>query len=186
VGNLATIRAHVVLSTVVNWARRLGDGSFRCVDLPARSAMKEVTPMRNWLWLSCIGLLVVTSAAPAQPDAKLDGEWTAVAAERDGKPAPDVVGHKLGFHAGTFRITRDGKTLYAGTYSTDSAKQPAQIDFVNRESSLRGTWKGIVQLDGATLKICDNAPDMTKPRPTAFAAPAGSGYVSIEFRRDKP
>jgi uncharacterized protein (TIGR03067 family) len=136
-------------------------------------------------WLSVIGFLAVTSAPLAQPAVKLDGVWTAVTAERDGKNAIDVVGHKLAFNAGKFRITRDGKTLYAGTYKTDLAKQPAQIDFVNTESNLRGTWKGIFQLDGVTLKICDNAPDMTKPRPKGFAAPAGSGYVFIVSTRDK-
>jgi uncharacterized protein (TIGR03067 family) len=142
--------------------------------------------MRAWLWLSLIGLLAVTAAPSAQPAATLDGAWTAVSAERDGKKATDVVGHKLTFSAGKFRITRDGKTLYAGRYTTDPAARPAQIDFVNTEKALTGTWKGIFALDGATLKICDNAPDMTKPRPAGFGAPAGSGYVLIVFTRDKP
>jgi uncharacterized protein (TIGR03067 family) len=142
--------------------------------------------MRTWFWLSLISLVATTSAPSAQPAARLDGVWTAVSAERDGKKATDVVGHKLTFDAGKFRITRDGKTLYAGTYKTDPAARPAQIDFVNTEKALKGTWKGIFELDGATLKICDNAPSMTKPRPAGFAAPAGSGYVFIVFTRDRP
>jgi hypothetical protein len=56
---------------------------------------------------------------------------------------------------------------------------------VNTEGNLKGTWQGIFQLDGVTLKICDNAPDMTKPRPAGFAAPAGSGHILIVFTRDK-
>jgi uncharacterized protein (TIGR03067 family) len=141
--------------------------------------------MRAWPWLSLIGLLAVTSVPLAQPAARLDGVWTAVSAERDGKNATDVVGHRLAFSGDRFTITRDGKALYAGTYRTDSAKRPAQIDFVNTEGNLKGTWRGIFQLDGVTLKICDNAPDMAKPRPNGFAAPAGSGYIVIVFRRDK-
>jgi uncharacterized protein (TIGR03067 family) len=136
-------------------------------------------------WLSLIGLLAMTSAPSAQPAATLDGVWIAVSAERDGKKATDVVGHRLAFNAGRFKITRDGKTLYAGTYDTGPATRPVQIDFVNTEKALKGTWKGIFELDGATLKVCDNAPDMTKPRPAGFAAPAGSGYVFIMFTRDK-
>ena len=54
----------------------------------------------------------------------------------------------------------------------------------NTEGNLKGTWKGILRFDGARLHVCDNAPDMAKPRPSAFAAPAGSGYVSIVFARD--
>jgi uncharacterized protein (TIGR03067 family) len=141
--------------------------------------------MRYWLGLSIIGLCAVTPASFAQP-APLEGAWTAVAAERDGKNATDVVGHKLTFAGDKFTITRDGKTLYAGTYTADMAKRPAQIDFVNAEGALKGTWKGIVQVDGVTLKICDNAPDMTKPRPNAFAAPAGSGHIFVVFVRAGP
>jgi uncharacterized protein (TIGR03067 family) len=137
--------------------------------------------MRKLLLLS-IGVLAA-SAAHAQP-AKLDGSWTAVSAERNGASAADVVGHKLAFSGDRFTITRDGKTVFAGTYTADLAQQPARVDFVNAEGSLKGTWLGILRLDGRTLQICDNAPDMTKPRPSAFAAPAGSGYVFVVFVRD--
>jgi hypothetical protein len=46
-------------------------------------------------------------------------------------------------------------------------------------------WKGIYALKGDTLRICDNAPDLAKPRPTAFEAKRGSGYVLITFKRAK-
>jgi uncharacterized protein (TIGR03067 family) len=110
-----------------------------------------------------------------------------VAAERDGKSATDVIGHKLTFAGGTFTIARgrDGKTLYSGTYKTDPATRPAQIDFDNTNAGPKGNWKGIYVLDGATLKTCDNAPDTAKPRPTTFTAPAGSGHVFITFTREK-
>jgi uncharacterized protein (TIGR03067 family) len=145
------------------------------------AALKRRGPMRIRLLLLVVGLLSAC-AVEAQP-ARLDGTWTAVSAERNGASAPDVVGHKLAFSGNTFAITRDGKTLFAGTYTADLAAQPARIDFVNTEATLRGTWKGIARRDGGTLRICDNAPDMTKPRPSAFAAPAGSGYVCIAFAR---
>ena len=140
--------------------------------------------MRYRLLLSMLGLLAITSTPSAQPTAKLDGSWRAVAAERDGKSATDVIGHRLTFAGGKFTITRDGKTLYAGTYKTDSAKRPAQIDF-DINASPKGNWKGIYVLDGVALKTCDNAPDTAKARPTAFAAPAGSGHIFIVFTREK-
>ena len=137
--------------------------------------------MRKASVLLVVGLLAAC-AAETQP-ARLDGTWTAVSAERNGAAAPDVVGHRLAFSGNTFAITGGGRTIFGGTYTADFGKQPAEIDFVNTEATLRGTWKGILRLDGATLRICDNAPDMTKPRPSAFAAPAGSGYVCIAFTR---
>ena len=110
-----------------------------------------------------------------------------MAAERDGKPATDVIGHRLTFADGKFTITRgrDGKTLYAGTYKTDAATRPAQIDFDNINAGPKGNWKGIYVLDGVTLKTCDNAPDTARARPTTFAAPAGSGHIFMTFTREK-
>ena len=46
------------------------------------------------------------------------------------------------------------------------------------------TWAGIWQVDGGTLTIVDNALDPSRPRPSDFAAPAGSGYVMVVFERD--
>ncbi len=141
--------------------------------------------MRIWLSLAAAALLAMASAPLAQPGPALDGAWTAVSGERDGKSAADVVGHKLTFSAGKFTIERNGKRLYGGSYKTNPAEKPAQIDFRNTEGSLKGTWKGIYEVEGDTLKTCDNAPDMHQPRPTQFAAKAGSGYIFIVFRRDK-
>jgi hypothetical protein len=54
------------------------------------------------------------------------------------------------------------------------------------EGPQRGkAWKGIYALDGDTLTICDNAPNLDKDRPVAFEAERGSGYVLITFVRLK-
>jgi uncharacterized protein (TIGR03067 family) len=74
--------------------------------------------------------------------------------------------------------------LYRGTYRVDPAKKPAHIDFRHTEGQLRGkTWLGIYVLDGASLRITDNAVDMSKPRPSSLAAGADSGYVAFVFKR---
>src|SRR5215207_5681734 len=97
--------------------------------------------------LLSLGLLAIMISTPlAQPTGQLDGTWRAVSAERNGKPAPDVIGHKLTLAGGKFTIKRDGKTLYAGTYRTDPAKRPAQIDF-NTDARPASHWKGIYDLD---------------------------------------
>jgi uncharacterized protein (TIGR03067 family) len=141
--------------------------------------------MRYRLLLSILGLLAIITFTPlAQPTGQLDGTWRAVTAERDGKSATDVIGHRLTLSGSRFTITRDGKTLYAGIYKTDPAKRPAQIDF-NTDAGPARNWKGIYDLDGAALKICDNAPDTAKARPTAFAAPAGSGHIFVVFTREQ-
>jgi uncharacterized protein (TIGR03067 family) len=127
-------------------------------------------------------------AQPAAAQATLQGDWTATKAERDGKPANDVVGNRLSFSGTRFEIrSKDDKTLFSGTFRTNSKVKPAAIDFIHAEGSLKGdAWKGIFSLSGDTLTIIDNAPDLTKARPMAFAAKNGSGYVLVTFTRAKP
>jgi uncharacterized protein (TIGR03067 family) len=144
-------------------------------------------------WAVC-GLIVAAGLVSAfahgaeEGPQGLQGAWAATKAERDGKAADDVVGHRLAFTGDRFLIrSRDGKTLYGGTIRVDSGVKPAAIDFEHTEGALRGkTWKGIYALDGDTLTTCDNGPDPGKGRPAAFEAKSGSGYILITFRRVKP
>jgi uncharacterized protein (TIGR03067 family) len=149
--------------------------------------MHRLTSAMCWLILG-IGL-VLAGAQPAEDAQKqLQGTWTATQAERDGKAADDVVGHRLSLTGNRFQIqSEDGKPLYAGTVRVDPSARPAAIDFEHTEGTLKGqVWQGIYALDGDTLRVCDNAPNLDKGRPAAFEATRGSGYVLIRFTRAKP
>jgi uncharacterized protein (TIGR03067 family) len=140
-------------------------------------------------WLLVATGLALGCAQPVQASQqKLQGTWTAIKAERDGKPAADVVGNRLSLAGSRFQIqARDGKRLYTGTIRVSPNVKPATIDFLHDEGPLNGKmWKGIYALDGDTLAICDNAPNLKKARPTALQAKSGSGYVLITFTRVKP
>jgi uncharacterized protein (TIGR03067 family) len=131
-----------------------------------------------------LALGLIATGAGAQ-DAPLAGSWTATEAEREGAPAPDVVGHRLTFEGESFEIAGpDGKQLYAGTFRTDPSARPQEIDLANTAGEAAGTvWAGIWRLEGAALTIVDNAPDPSRARPADFAAPAGSGYILVLFER---
>jgi uncharacterized protein (TIGR03067 family) len=147
--------------------------------------MHQLTSAMCWLILGT-GLVLAQPAdeAPKQ----LQGAWIATKAERDGKAADDVAGHRLSFAGNRFQIqSKDGKPLYAGTVRVDPSAKPAAIDFEHTEGDLKGKlWKGIYRLDGDTLTTCDNAPNLEERRPTAFEAKSGSGYVLITFKGAKP
>jgi uncharacterized protein (TIGR03067 family) len=133
--------------------------------------------------------LVLAFAQPADDaQQKLQGSWSATKAERDGKVADDVVGHRLSFTGNRFQIqSKDGKLLYAGTVRVDPSAKPAAIDFDNTDGILKGkTWKAIYALDGDTLVTCDNGPNLDERRPTALEARSGSGYILITFKGAKP
>ena len=149
--------------------------------------------MRRTSWAVC-WLLLGTGPVPAfghpaeEAQKELQGTWAATKAERDGKAAEDVVGHRLSFTGNRFQIrSKDGKLLYEGTFRVDPSTKPAAIDFEHTQGALKGkAWKGIYALDGDTLTTCDNAPDPDKGRPAAFEAKSGSGHVLITFKRAKP
>jgi uncharacterized protein (TIGR03067 family) len=123
-------------------------------------------------------------ASHARADYALKGSWVVVAAEQDGKPADHLKGHVLSFAGNRFTITEDGKMIYQGTFSQASEQKPATFDFIHAAGLANGkTWKGIYVIDGEALKMCDNAPNLSRSRPTTFAAAAGSGYVSLTFKR---
>ena len=146
------------------------------------------------LALLMCSLVVATGSVPAfaQPveeaQKKLQGTWTVTQAERDGSAADDVVGHRLSFTGNRFQIrSRAGKPLYEGTFRVDPRTKPAAIDFEQTEGALKGkAWKGIYALDGDTLTVCDNAPNLDKGRPAALEAKSGSGHVLVTFKRAKP
>ena len=164
----------------------------REVDVSVRIRLREKIMYRLILalcWL-ILGTWLILPFARAADEAqkKLQGTWTATKAERDGKAADDVVGHRLSFSGKRFQIeSKDGKPFYAGTIRVAVGVSPATIDFEHTEGTLKGkTWKAIYALDGDTLRICDNAPNLDKARPTAFEAKSGSGYLLITFTRAKP
>jgi uncharacterized protein (TIGR03067 family) len=140
----------------------------------------------------CLALGAVLVPAFAQPGAdaqkSLQGVWTAVRAERDGKVADDVIGHRLSFTGNGFQIlSKEGGRLYTGTVRLDPRAKPTAIDFAHTEGALKGkVWKGIYALDGDTLRVCDNAPNPDKGRPVTFEARNGSEHVFITFMRARP
>jgi uncharacterized protein (TIGR03067 family) len=149
--------------------------------------MHRLTSAMCWLILGT-GLVLAFAQPAEEAPKKLQGTWTATKAERDGKPAEDVLGHRLSFTGNCFQIqSKHGKLLYAGTVRLDPNAKPAAIDFEHTAGALKGkVWKGIYDLDGDRLTTCDNAPDLDKGRPAVFEAKKGSGYVLITFQRAKP
>jgi uncharacterized protein (TIGR03067 family) len=144
--------------------------------------------IRTTCWL-IIGVgLAPGLALSAEPDGKLQGAWTATRAEVDGKGDNNVVGHRLFFASNRFRIqSKDGKPLYEGTVRTDRSATPSAIDFEHTGGTLANkVWKGIYRLDGDALAICDNAPNLDKPRPGTFSSKAGAGDECVTFARAMP
>jgi len=124
-------------------------------------------------------------AADAGDAQRLSGAWIAVSTERNGAAADDLKGHQLTFSGDRFTIRSKGKLLYRGTFLVDPSKTPATINFTHTRGEAKGkTWLGIYALERDILKICDNADNLAKGRPAAFATEPGSGLVLLTFKRE--
>jgi uncharacterized protein (TIGR03067 family) len=122
--------------------------------------------------------------ARARDFARLQGNWTAVKAERDGREDQDIVGHLLLVEGHQFRIQENGATIYEGTLALDMSASPAAIDFTHSGDWSHGKrWRGICRIEGDTLTICDNAGNMENHRPTSFDTEPSSGRVLVVFKR---
>ena len=170
-------------------SRRTHRASDRRSNVPhaRRDIVRRLTSAMGWS-VVVIGLFVAGGRLAEAGATSVQGNWTAVEAERDGKRADDVIGNRLSFSDDRFAIVaQDGTPLYAGTFRLDPTAKPAAIDFRHADGDLKGkAWEGIYALAGDRLTIADNAPNLEMGRPTAFEAKNDSGYVVITFERTKP
>jgi uncharacterized protein (TIGR03067 family) len=140
-------------------------------------------------WLIA-GSLVVGAPAlkdkPAGPD--LYGEWEFQATEEEGKVFPvEAPATRFRFNRdGTYQVFRGGKEV-AGrrAFRFDPKANPPTLDYLGPPAGPAGpVLRCIYRVDGDRLTVCRAGPD--QPRPTALAAPAGSGLLVVRMRRVKP
>lgn len=144
----------------------------------------------RWLALFTASLVTTAAAPDGAADPKdqdrLQGSWTSVSAEREGRADGSLLGHQLVIAKDTFTIRFQDKILFNGTYTLDSSQQLRTIDFKHAGHDLRGkTWLGIYKLEGDTLRICDNAGALESKRPAGFDTAPKSGRVLIVFKRNR-
>ena len=115
----------------------------------------------------------------------LQGSWMVVLGRRDGKPADDLLGHRVIFADSRFSIrTGEGQVLFEGEFSINPGSSLAGIDFRHSGGHAKGqTWLGVLSVDADTMTICDNASDPGQPRPGRFW-PIEAGYVTVVLKRN--
>jgi uncharacterized protein (TIGR03067 family) len=136
------------------------------------------------------GLLVAVAAA--QEDAvkkeleKLQGTWTYLALEQDGKPMPpeELKNMTVTFTGDKFVLKQGSELIRAGTQKIDPTKKPKTIDATYTEGETKGmTRLGIYELTDDTARVCFSTTG--KDRPTEFKTAAGSNRYMITIRREK-
>src|SRR4051794_32343791 len=109
--------------------------------------------------------LAILVAIPDGPDKALQGTWVVAKAQREGKDAPEVAGHRLVIDGDKFEIRQEGKLLFEGTLAIDkSGGKLWRVDIKHSHGDLAGKkWLGVMRVrDDGVREICDNAVDPEK------------------------
>ena len=129
--------------------------------------------------------LILLGAAPPDDLARLQGAWTCVSMERNGKPIPPdrFEGGRLVMDGDRFTFTRDGQVVTQGTRKLDPSKSPRAVDDTHTLGTFQGkTYRGIYAIDGDTFRTCNGSAG--QDRPTSFATTPGSGLLLVVYRRE--
>ena len=137
-------------------------------------------------------VLAAALAAADAPDAnkkdleKMQGDWAAVSAVRDGMALPDDDAQSLfrTVKGDSFSVSRFDRVVGQGTFTIDATKTPKTLDArpANAPAKAPPTL-AIYEFDGERLKVCVAPPG--QPRPADFACKAGSGHSLTVWEREK-
>jgi uncharacterized protein (TIGR03067 family) len=145
------------------------------------------------LGLLLLGVGILAAADDAKQDAikkdrkKYEGTWRVTSLEINGNKSSEEDAKKITVvnkADGTWILQVDGGKITEGTSEIDPTKNPKTIDFMETEGDNKGKIVlGIYELGDDTRKLCYAGPG--RERPSDFSAPAGSGRVLVEFKREK-
>lgn len=140
----------------------------------------------SWQFPLIVAASVVAfaSSAPVPDDqARIQGTWVVVSAERDGAPVPPeslkAREVKMIFEANRIVAKMGEMSVTLGTFTLDSSKSPKTYDRTYPDGTPR---RGIYKLDGDKLTICVSG--LGKDRPSAFSTKSGDGTSLVVYRRE--
>jgi uncharacterized protein (TIGR03067 family) len=124
-------------------------------------------------------------AAARKDMARLDGAWTVVAAEAQGKRVERPPVERVVFAAGKAgEAAGQAKGAGAFTYRLDPGKSPKVIEATAAGTGAKGKGLvGIYELGDGTLKLC-LVPGGSKP-PGGFTTEPDDGALLLELKREK-
>lgn len=144
--------------------------------------------MRLFMFIGIVCFLIAANAPSDQVKkdmARLEGEWSMVSGQINGKAMPDAFlkGSKRVAKDGITTVTIGGMPFMKAKFTIDPSKKPKTMDYLMLEGFTKGKKQlGIYELDGDTVKFCFASPG--KDRPKDFTAKEGSGQTLSVWKKD--
>ncbi len=141
--------------------------------------------MKRSALLALVAGFLIAADDPKDELKKLEGTWTMVSGEKDGKPVAEqtIKAAKLVIK-GDQHDVKIGDEGYKGTHKIDPSKKPKTIDATDTDGPFKGkTVHGIYELDGDTFKVCFAKPG--EDRPKEFSTKSGTGHILHVWKREK-
>lgn len=136
----------------------------------------------------CILCVIALFAGAAASEAKkLEGQWTLIAASRNGKT--DKVGLKkivATISGNKMTVTEEGvQEKREVAIMLDASKSPKWIDLIKANRPDEGRTRGIYKLIDDEFTICfpEGRDAQVDERPSKFAAPEGSNLTLVTFKK---
>ena len=138
--------------------------------------------------LATIGLAAVADEAADKKDKEaLQGTWTAVSGEKEGKEDAEAKDHGLVFEGDKFSVKKGDEVIVRGAFKIDGSKSPKTMDMDISEGpeDVKGkTAQAIYLLKGDELTWCVSHPG-SGDRPEKFATKEGVKQMLVKFKRAK-
>jgi uncharacterized protein (TIGR03067 family) len=113
---------------------------------------------------------------------KLQGKWTIISQERDGKAVAAEPEATVTVTGDKFTTKAGDKTVRAGTLKLDPTKKPSAIDVTYTEGSMKDqTLQGVYTLEDGSWRILYSLPG--KERPQRMANQSREGQMLLILKR---
>jgi uncharacterized protein (TIGR03067 family) len=143
--------------------------------------------MRFSIFIGAVCFLIAADGPPDQvkkDTARLEGEWSMVSGEINGKAMPDALlkGSRRVAKDGVTTVTIGGMPFMKAKFTIDPSKKPKTIDYLMLEGFTKGKKQfGIYEIDDDMVKFCFASPG--KDRPDDFTAKEGSGRTLSVWKK---
>ncbi len=147
--------------------------------------------MKTWT-IGAVVWLALGSWLAAADEVKLaaawQGKWQVTAMHSGDVELPEEFVKRISMQVEnadmTWQVNDQAIKARVTFVGTEDKPRPIDIVGVGGENDGR-LYEGIYELGEDTLKLCLNTTTNVKQRPIEFAAPAGSTFVVIEFKKEK-